>query len=73
MIASIGTDQLLYINLDNAPLAHRGLDGVLITLNCKGFRSLLFGCKLPLTEIFLIKVMLSMLGVECHHLPLDGP
>ena len=52
-------DQSLHIELDDAPLAHRGLDGVLITSNRKEIRSPvawystpLFGCKFPLTDIF---------------------
>ena len=35
----IGMDQSLYINLDDVPLVHRSLDGVLITSNMKGIRS----------------------------------
>ena len=34
-------DQLLYINLGDAPLAHRGQDGVFITSNMKGLRLVL--------------------------------
>ena len=50
-------DQSVHINLDDAHLAHRGLNGVLITSKIKGIRSSvvgtpLFGCKFPLTEIF---------------------
>ena len=36
---SIGTDQLLYINLNDTPLAYRSLNCVLITSNRKGLRS----------------------------------
>ena len=38
--ASISMDRSLHINLDDAPLAHRTLDGVLITSNMRRIRSL---------------------------------
>ena len=36
---SISVDRSLHINLDDAPIAHRSLDAVLITSNIKGIRS----------------------------------